>query len=160
MINPLFLKPLFLLAKAADLQATKDESVVPQIVEESIAKALKTYVKAEAKHHELIEAHKLRMDRLESKVDDYGKELINLKNRIMVVEKKDGGEDIVALKADIDKLKKEVLSLQSTNLSTFLYELEDLPLKEDVALILDEGLNVESRSDSNKEDSGGEHLGD
>lgn len=68
-------------------------------------------MEAEAKHHELIEACKLRMDRLEATIDDYGKELVSLKNRMMVAEKTGGGTDTSALKADIDKLKKKVTSL-------------------------------------------------
>lgn len=46
------------------------------------------------------------MDRLEAMIDDHGKELESLKNKMMVVEKAAGSIDTLALKADIDKLEK------------------------------------------------------
>lgn len=52
---------------------------------------------------------KLRMYRLESMIDDHGKKLANLKDRVAVVEKAGGGNvDKSALKANFDLLKKEV----------------------------------------------------
>lgn len=63
-------------------------SFVPTLVEVAIANALKLYAEAEVKQHELMEAHKLKIDRLEAMIDDNGKELVILKNRIMEEEKK------------------------------------------------------------------------
>lgn len=63
------------LAKAANLWAAKVVSFVPKIVDTTIAKALKPYMEIESKHHELIEAHKLRIYRLEAMINDHNKEL-------------------------------------------------------------------------------------
>lgn len=65
------------------------------------------------------------MDRLEAMIYDHGKELASLKDKVVDVEKtSDGSIDIWALKADIDELKKEVISLRSTNLITLFEGLE------------------------------------
>lgn len=52
-----------------------------------------------------MEAHKLRMDRLEIIIDDHRKELANVKDRVAAVEKKGGGSvDTLALKVEIASL--------------------------------------------------------
>lgn len=99
-----------------------------------------------------MEAHKLRMGRLNSMIDDHKKALANLKNRVVEIGKVGGGSiGISTLKADLDVLKKEVASFQSTNLSTFFDRLEDPPLKVDVAIIPDEGLIVDLLGDGSEE---------
>ncbi|MDV3192303.1 MAG: hypothetical protein Q8853_02510 [Candidatus Phytoplasma australasiaticum] len=125
---------------------------MPKLVEVAIAKALRLYIEAEEKWRELIEAHKLRMDRLESMIDCHRKELASLKDRVEKIEKISGGSrDISSLKADLDECKKEMTSLRSTYLSTFFDGLEDSPLKVDVAMILDKGLSVDVLGDGGEE---------
>lgn len=54
----------------------------------------------------------MRIDKHESMIDDHGKELASLKDRVVKVEKAGGGSiGTSALKADLDELKKEVTSL-------------------------------------------------
>lgn len=68
----------------------------------------------------------MRMDRLESMIDDHRKELASLKNRMVEIKKAGGGSaDTSAMKNDHDVLKKEVIGLWSSNLSTFFDRLED-----------------------------------
>lgn len=96
----------------ADLHANWVESSVPKMIEATITKALKLYIEAEAKQWELMEAHILRMDRLEVMIEDHGKELASLKDRVIVVEKVGGGsEGLSMIKANIAHLTKKVASL-------------------------------------------------
>lgn len=112
------------LAKVVDLRATRVESSVPKLVEPAIAKPLRPYVKVEAKQYELMEAHKLRIYRLESMNDDHKKELASLKNRVVqIVKAVSGSEHTSTLKTDLDILKNEVTSFWSTDLSIFLDKL-------------------------------------
>lgn len=92
----------------------------------------------------------MRMDKLEAMVDDHEKELANLKNRMMVVQKKGDSTDVTMLKGDIDKLKKEVTCLRSTDLTILFDKLEDSLVKEDVVATPNEGLKVETLGDINE----------
>lgn len=115
---------------------------MPKLVEAVIAKALKPYIKAKAKQQKLMEAHKLRMDRLKMMIDDHGKELANLKDRVITVEKASGGNaNTTSLKVNFDLLKKEVVALRSTDSSIYFDGLED-PLKADMAMVPDNELNM------------------
>lgn len=99
-----------------------------------------------------MEAHKIKMDRLESIIDDHGKELANLKDRVREVKKKGCGiSKTSATKTDLDILKKEVASLWSTDLSAFIDALKDPSLKMDMATILDEGVTIDVMGDVNEE---------
>lgn len=72
----------------------------------AIAKALKPYIEAEAKKRMLIEAHKLRMYRLESIIDDRGKVFGNLKDRVAGTKKESGGcASMMTLKDNFASLK-------------------------------------------------------
>lgn len=65
------------------------------------------------------------MDRLEVIQDDHGKELKAFSERVSAVEKKDGGSDGSSnIKASIKALKKEVVSLKSTNVSSLWESLD------------------------------------
>lgn len=120
---------------------------MPKLVKVAIIKVLRPYVKAEAKHRELMEAHKLRMDRLESMIDYCGKKLASLKDRVVEDEKVYGGiVDTLALKTDLDLLKKEVEVLRSIDLSTFFDGVEYL-LKVDVTVVLNNEFNVNILAD-------------
>lgn len=131
------------MAKLADLWAIRVDLFMQKLVEVAIAKALRPYVKAEEKQRELIEAHKLRMDRFELIIDDHGKELANLKDIVAKVKKVGGGSaNISALKANLDLLKKEVTALRSTDLHTFFDGLKYPPLNVDMAVITNEELTV------------------
>lgn len=55
------------------------------------------------------------------------------------------------MKADFNELKKGVTSLYYTDLSTFFDEMEDPPLRMDVAVIPNEGLIVYVPGDGGKE---------
>lgn len=56
----------------------------------------------------------LRMDRLESMIDDHSKKLASLRNRVVVIKKASGDSmDTLALKANIDELKKFIYNPKS-----------------------------------------------
>lgn len=58
------------------------------------------------------------MDRLEVTLEDHGWKIKALEDMVVVVESKGGdGVDTLAIKADIDVLKKEVATLKSTDIS-------------------------------------------
>lgn len=90
-----------------------------KLVETTLTKAFKPYIEVVPKHQELLEARKLRTDRLEMMIDDHGKELANVKDRVAAVKKAGGGiANMVALKANFSSLKKEVAALQSRDCGT------------------------------------------
>lgn len=94
---------------------------IPCILDwEVYIQALAPYIKVENKPKELIEAQTLRMDRLEVMLEDHRKEMESLKERVTVMEKKEGVSDsLLAIKADIKYSKKLVASVKSMDLSSF-----------------------------------------
>lgn len=71
----------------------------------AITNALAPHIQAEKKQRKLIEARKLRMDRLEVMILDHGKELDFLKERVTAMEKTNSGSEVTwAIKANIDYL--------------------------------------------------------
>lgn len=66
---------------------------MPKLVEAAINKTLRLYIEAEDKQQELMESHKLRMNKLEVMIDDHEKELDSLKKRVTAVEKESGGSE-------------------------------------------------------------------
>lgn len=59
-----------------------------------------------------MEVPKLRMDRTKMMIDDNRKDLANMKDRVAAIEKVGGGSaNTMALKADFNLLKKEVVPI-------------------------------------------------
>lgn len=84
-------------------------------------------------------------------IDNNGKELASLQDRVVKVEKVGGGStDTLALKLNLVEFKK-VTSLQATDLSTFFNWLDDKPLKVDVAAILYKEFTVDVPGDGREE---------
>lgn len=131
------------LAKAANIHATWVDSSLPRLTEAVITKALAPQIEAEKKQIELIEAQTLRMDRLEVTLED-GKEVTGLKKRVTVEDKRYGGsEGTSIMKSDIDTFNKEMASLMSTNLSSFLDGLEE-PSKVDINATLNDVMDFDA----------------
>lgn len=75
------------------------------------------------------------MDRLEVVLENHGKELVNLPERVTVVEKKNANSDgWSTIKVDIDWLKSEVSLLKSTDINSF-WDVLELPPRVDTSIV-------------------------
>lgn len=84
-------------------------------------------------------------------MEDHGKELKRLDERVSVVEKKEGGSDgSSAIKVDIDWLKKEVTSLKSMDISS-LWDMLDVPPRVEINLVPKGVPGVNVSSEGNEE---------
>lgn len=88
-----------------DIVATWVESSIPKLIKVETETTLSLFIEAAPKQQELMQEYKLRKNRSEVMIEDKGNELANLKEWVIVVQKRDGGsEGMLAMKADIGYL--------------------------------------------------------